>query len=109
MKNISIAGFKTLRIDANTTNVSVDFYNPEHNEGLYQMTFELLLPSSGGSYESVYTSGRVEAGKHIREIALSHPVPRGTFENCILHIQPYFISDGKPANTADITFTLYAE
>ena len=108
-KNISVAGFKTLRIDANTSNVSVDFYNPEHNAGVYLMTFELLLPSFEGSYESVYTSGTVEAGKHIRNIALSHPVPRGTYENCILHIQPYYISDGKPANTADITFTLYAE
>ena len=109
LKNISIAGFKTLRIDANTTNVSVDFYNPEYNIGIYSFTFELLLPSPEGSYESVYTSGMVEAGKHIRNITLSHPVPGGTYENCILHIQPYFISDGKPANTADITFTLYAE
>ena len=63
--NVSIAGFKTLKIPANTKDVSVDFYNP-------------------------------------------YPIPQGIYENCILRVQPYFISDHTPGNTADVTFTLTA-
>ena len=108
IKNVSIAGFKTLRIAANTTEVTVDFYNPPSNEGEFLMTFELLLPAAGG-YETVYSSGLVDAGQHIRNISLSHPVAAGTYENCILRIQPYFTSDRSPANTAEVSFTLFAE
>ena len=108
-KGVSIAGFKTLRIDANTTNVSVDFYNPSVNGGTYLISFEFLFPGQDGSYESIYSSGMVEAGYHIRNITLSRPIPRGTYEDCILRMQPYLVSDGSAANTADISFTLYAE
>ena len=109
IKNVSVAGFKTLHIAADTPNVTVDFYNPASNEGEFLMTFELLLPATDGSHESVYSSGLVEAGKHITEIVLSHPIARGTYENCILNIQPYYVSDRSPANSAEAVFTLYAE
>ncbi len=109
MKNVSIIGFKTLSINADTTSVSVDFYNPSSNEGEYLMTFEFFLASEDGSLESVYSSGLVEAGNHIRNITLSHPIPKGTYDNCILRIQPYFVSDKSPASTSEIVFTLFAE
>ena len=109
VKNVSIAGFKTLHIAADTPNVTVDFYNPLSNENEFLTTFELLLPTADGSQESVYSSGLVEAGNHITSITLSHPINRGTYENCILRVQPYFVSDRSPANTAEVVFTLYAE
>ena len=109
IKNVSIAGFKTLKFAANTTEVAVDFYNPTSNEGEFLMTFELFLPTASGDYENVYSSGLVDAGQHIRNIRLSHSVSKGTYENCILRIQPYFTSDGSPASTAEVSFTLYAE
>lgn len=108
VKDVSVAGFKTLRIPANTKDVSVDFYNPSSNEGEFLMTFELLFPMPDGTRLSLYSSGLVEAGKHIRNISLAYPVPAGTYENCVLRVQPYFISDQTPANTADVVFTLTA-
>ena len=108
-KNVSIAGFKTLKIAANTTEVTVNFYNPTANEGEFQMTFELLIPTANGEYETMYKSGLVYAGQHIRNISLVHPVEAGTHENCILRIQPYFISDGNPASMAEVSFTLFAD
>ena len=108
VRNVSIAGFKTLKIAANTTEVTVDFYNPEANEGEFLMTFELLLPTADG-YEMVYSSGLVDAGQHIRNISLSHPVAVGTYEDCILHVQPYFARSGEPTNAAEIRFTLTTE
>ena len=109
IKNVSVAGFKTLHIPADTPNVSVDFYNPESNKDEFLMTFELLLASADGSYESVYSSGLVEAGNHITSITLARPLARGTYENCVLRVQPYFVADRNPANTAEVVFTLYAE
>ena len=109
IKNVSIAGFKTLHIAADTLNVSVDFFNPESNKENFFTAFELLLPTADGSYESVYSSGLVEAGNHITSITLSHPIARGTYENCIFRVQPYFVSDRSPANMAEAVFTLYAE
>ena len=108
VKGVSIAGFKALTIPAGTTEVPVDFYNPSSNEGEFIMTFELLFPMPDGTKLSLYSSGTVDAGMHIRNISLSHPVPQGTYENCILRIQPYFVSDGSPANSADVKFTLTA-
>lgn len=108
-KNVSVAGFKSLRITANTTEVSVDFYNPEDNKGEYLMTFEMLLPTTSGEYESVYTSGLVDAGQHLRNISLSRPVPMGVYEKCMLRVQPYFAKSGDPTNVAEILFTLTAE
>ena len=109
IKNVSIAGFKTLTIAANTTEIIVNFYNPTANEGEFQITFELLLPTANGEYETMYKSGLVYAGQHIRNISLAHPVEAGTYENCILRIQPYFISDGNPASMAEVSFTLFAD
>ena len=106
--NVSIAGFKTLKIPANTKDVSVDFYNPSSNEGKFMMTFELLFPMPDGTRLSLYSSGLLEAGNHIRNISLDYPIPQGIYENCILRVQPYFISDHTPGNTADVTFTLTA-
>ncbi len=108
-KGICVAGFKTLKIAANQKDVTVDFENPIENEGRFLMTFELLLPTVGESYESVYSSGLVDAGQHIRNISLLHPITAGTYEDCILRIQPYFTSDRSPANTAEVSFTLFAE
>lgn len=108
ISNVSIAGFKTLSIPANTKDVTVDFYNPSSNEGKFMMTFELLFPMPDGTNLSLYSSGLLEAGNHIRNISLAYPVPQGTYENCILRVQPYFISDHSPANTAEVMFTLTA-
>ena len=107
--NISIPGYESLDFKAGKTKQSVDFYNPESNKDEFLMTFELLLASADGSYESVYSSGLVEAGNHITSITLVRPLTRGTYENCVLRVQPYFVADRNPANTAEVVFTLYAE
>ena len=106
--DVAIAGFKTLKIPANTKDISVDFYNPSSTEGKFMMTFELLFPMPDGTRLSLYSSGLLEAGNHIRNISLDYPIPQGIYENCILRVQPYFISDHTPGNTADVTFTLTA-
>ena len=102
-QGVAIPGWGTITIPANQTDVVVDFFNPEANEGLYYLTFELrLLDDSEQGYEVLYTSGLVEPGLHIQEIALSRGLDSGTYET-IIHVQPYRMDEARtPTNNADM-------
>jgi len=100
--NISIPGWATLTMPPNTTEITVDFFNPEANAGYYHMTFELRLvdETKPEGYEVLYTSGLVEAGKHIQKITLSRGLEPGTYQGYI-HVQPYFVDSLQPTNNAN--------
>jgi hypothetical protein len=100
---VTIPGWGSITIPADTTDISVDFYNPESNEGYYDLTFELQLPDdSEQGYEVLYTSGLVEPGLHIQHITLSHGLSEGTY-NAVIHVQPYKQDeDHTPTNNADM-------
>ena len=100
--NIAIPGWESVTIPANKTDVSVDFFNPKANKGNYHMTFELRLADG----ESLYQSGLVRAGEHIRKITLSRGLPAGTYDSYI-HIQPYTADDAlMETNNADMGLKL---
>ena len=87
--NVAIPGWGRITIPSGTTEInSVDFYNPEENEGLYYLTFELLLPD-GDKYISLYNSRNYDA---------------------LIHVQPYRINEdgsvGTPTNNANMGTTL---
>lgn len=97
-KGVSIPGWGTITMPANTKDITVDFYNPDANEGLYYLTFELSL--AGG--EVLYTSDLVEPGKHIQNITLSKGLAPGEYE-AVIHVQPYKMNEEKtPTNNADM-------
>ena len=100
--NVAIPGWGSITIPANQQTVSVDFYNPERNEGLYYLTFKLILSSTG---EVLYESNAVPPGKHIQTITLSRALPAGTYDASV-HVQPYRLSDETPTNNADMKTTL---
>lgn len=106
-KNVAIPGWGSITIPANKTNVTVDFYNPEENDGLYYLTFELrLLNNSEQGYEVLYTSGLVEPGLHIQNIELSRGIEIGTYD-AVIHVQPYRMDEEKtPTNNADMNTKL---
>ena len=107
--NVAIPGWGRITIPSGTTEInSVDFYNPEENEGLYYLTFELLLPD-GDKYISLYKSGAVPPGKHIQSIKLNQTLSLGTYD-ALIHVQPYRINEdgsvGTPTNNANMGTTL---
>lgn len=107
--NVAIPGWGRITIPSGTTEItSVDFYNPEENEGLYYLTFELLLPD-GDKYISLYKSGAVPPGKHIQKITLNQTLGLGTYD-ALIHVQPYRINEdgsvGTPTNNANMGTTL---
>lgn len=104
VQGVSIPGWKELHLEAGEKDVSVDFYNPEANEGKYYLTFELRLENEdgNGTYEVLYRSGLVEPGLHIQNISLERTLEEGTY-NATIHVQPYRMDAEKtPTNNADI-------
>ena len=100
---VSVPGWSSLDFPANTSEVAVDFFNPEENEGRYSLTFELRLPDeSEQGYEVLYTSGLVDAGLHIQQINLSRGLDAGVYD-AIIHVQPYRMDENQTAtNNADL-------
>jgi len=103
--NIVMPGWNQIQIDANTPDVYVDFYNPAANTGNYHMTFELVLADTG---ETLYKSGLIKAGDHVKKITLSHGLSPGTYKGCI-KIQPYTADDQmKATNNAEFELLIIA-
>lgn len=107
---IAVPGWNSLNIPKNQKEATVDFYNPEENEGRYQMTFELRLPDkSEQGYEVLYKSGLVDPGLHIQNITLAHGLDKGIYDATI-HVQPYRMDEQKTAtNNADMQTQLIVE
>ena len=104
--NVAIPGWGRITLPANTEYVtSVDFYNPEENEGLYYLMFELRLLTDDGGYVSLYKSDAVPPGKHIQSIKLNQTLIPGTYD-AVIHVQPYRMSDETPTNNANMKTTL---
>ena len=104
--NVAIPGWGRITIPSGTTEItSVDFYNPKENEGLYYLTFELLLPTDSDDYISLYKSYAVPPGKHIQKITLNQTLGSGNYD-ALIHVQPYRMSDETPTNNANMKTTL---
>jgi len=89
IKSVVFPGWERFIIDANTPNVTVDFYNPEENEDNFYMTYELYLKDTG---EVLYKSGLLKPGVHVRDITLTRGLAPGTYK-AVVHMQPYTADD----------------
>ena len=109
VKNITMPGWASITLAADTTEITsgVDFFNPEANEGYYDMTFELFADTeNNGSYVSIYKSGIVYAGNHVQKITLKQALSAGTYA-AYVHIQPYLKGDQSVAlNSGDVRIEL---
>ena len=111
-KNITMPGWASITIAADTTEITrgVDFFNPEANEGYYDMTFELFVDvENSGEYVSVYRSGLVYPGNHVQKITLTQPLSAGTYD-AYVHIQPYLKGDqSAPLNNGNVQVELVVQ
>ena len=106
-QGIAIPGWEKITIPANTTEVTVDFNNPEQNKDLYYLTFELrLLTNNENEYEVLYTSDFIEPGEHVGKVTLNRELTSGEYD-AMIHVQPYKMDAQKtPANNADMKVKL---
>ncbi len=107
-RGVVIPGITAVTIPANETEVQIGLCNPTENSGAYYLTFELKV-NINGNYETLYTSGLVEAGKSLGKITLSRPLDSGEY-NAVVHIQPYRADKKLSAtNNADIVLKITAK
>lgn len=91
---VAIPGWSKMTIPADSTEIAVDFFNPESNAGYYSMTFELSLVDTG---ETLFTSGLILPGKRLKNVTFSRALPAGEYD-AILTVQPYTIAEMEPTN-----------
>lgn len=107
-EGVVIVGRESMTISAGTKEADVDFYNPRENKQQYYLTFELrLCNDSGAGYETLYTSGLVEPGRHIYHITLSRELEKGEYE-AVVHVQPYRMNAERTmTNNVDMRIRLF--
>ena len=100
---IAIPGWQKIEVPAGQTEVTVNFNNPDDNDGKYYLTFELRLKDTG---ETLYSSALVPPGKTIQHITLSRPLDVGEYQ-AIMHVQPYKMDESQTkTNNADMETVL---
>ena len=105
-RNVSVLGFQSLTIPADQQEISCCLSNSVRNKDFVYLVFELELNNGDGEYETIYTSGPVSAGESVTSATLTRGIPAGCYEDCVLHIQPYYISDDTPTNDINLSFVL---
>lgn len=99
---VSIPGWKSINASSNDNTAKVNFINPNENAEKYNLSFELVLNSTG---ETLYKSNLVEPGKTISKINLSKHLKPGTYDATV-NVQPYRIEDNSKTNNAKISVKL---
>ena len=98
---ISIPGFDVMNIKADTTEQSVNLYNPEENICYFKMSIFL----NDGTL--LWESQLIEPGKGVYDITLTQTLSVGAYEDCILKYETFTMDENQsPLNGAETKFTL---
>ena len=104
-------GYSKLKIKANTKQVNtISLFNPEENEGWYDLAFTILADIDGdGEDETLYESEKIAPGYRISEFELTQPIGTGSY-NAKIIINPYYINDDEIVlNNGEISVPLIVE
>jgi hypothetical protein len=100
---IRIPGYKSITIEADTTEVSVNLQNPEKNSCYF--VIRLVLLDTG---ETLYESKMIEPGKGLYNITLSRALEAGTY-SAQLQYEPYDMTTLTRLNGAVVNLDLIVE
>ena len=85
---------------------NINLRNAAENKDWYYISYELRFPDeSEKGYEVLFRTDLIEPGNTVMDITLSRVLEIGEYD-CILHIQPYYISTLRETNNADISTKL---
>lgn len=130
--NVTLPGWISFTIRADSADVRVNFPNPKANEELYYLSFDLYaaLPEealaadtetvvlnltdkeSGETVPTVfaklYSSGLVPPGYALQDIELTQPVPAGEY-TAIVQLHPFYYENYMPTpNSGNVAIKLIA-
>ncbi len=99
---IRIPGYKSMAIEANSREVSVNLVNPEGNQCYFVISIAL-----NGTDEVIYESKLIPPGKGLYKITLTRPLAPGTYDAQIRY-EAYDLASRSRLNGAVVNFTLNA-
>lgn len=99
---IAIPGYKSITVDADTTEAQVNFQNPEGNP----CYFVISLVLADGT--ELYKSKMVEPGKGLYEITLSEALAAGEYDASVRY-ETFSLNDLAPMNGAQVEIKLIAQ
>ncbi len=99
---IRIPGYKSMAIEANSREVSVNLVNPEGNQCYFVISIAL-----NGTDEVIYESKLIPPGKGLYKITLTRPMAPGTYDAQIRY-EAYDLASQSRLNGAVVNFTLNA-
>ncbi len=99
---IAIPGYKSITIDANQTDVKVNFNNPEGNP----CYFVISLVLEDGTV--LYQSKMIEPGKGLYDITLTEALRPGEYSASVKY-ETFSLTDLSPMNGANVQIMLIAE
>lgn len=102
-KGIKIPGYPSINLPADKTDVQVVLLNPEGNPCYF--TFEIVLDDKS---QTIYTSKQVPPGSAVKNIKLSKPLSKGTY-NATIKITTNSLVDMSPMNGANVRTQLIVE
>ena len=103
LPGVVIPGWGAMVLPAGETEAETTLYNPEKNEGYYDLSFTLTLDETG---EEVFTTGKIAPGYRCSKVTLNRALEAGEYEATLL-VQPYLQSDpDAQLNRANVSLTL---
>ncbi len=101
-KGIAIPGYKSITIDADKTDVKVNFQNPKGNP----CYFEISLILQDGTV--LYSSKMIEPGKGLYNITLNQAMSPGQYD-AVIKYETYSLEGLTPMNGAEVKIVLIAK
>ncbi|MCC8356543.1 MAG: hypothetical protein LJU34_01620 [Oscillospiraceae bacterium] len=105
---ISIPGFESATIDADSETVSLYLYNPEGNECYFVISI-YLYEGQDGAEELIYQSKLVSPGQELYEITLERALEAGAYQAYVNYATYTMDGEYTPLNGANVPFTLTVE
>lgn len=100
-QGIAIPGYKSITLQADQLEQSVNLHNPDTNDCYFVMS--LILPDG----TEIWRSKMIAPGMGLYEITLEQTVPAGTYENSILKYECYKQDENlTPLNGGEVKLTL---
>jgi hypothetical protein len=101
-EGIAIPGYKSITVDADTTDVNVNFQNPEGNPCYFVIS---LILADG---TELYKSKMIEPGMGLYEITLTQALAAGEYDATVKY-ETFGLESLSPMNGAEVKIKLIAE
>ena len=89
LPGVVIPGWGAMKLPAGATEAETTLYNPQKNEGYYDLSFTLTLDETG---EEVFNTGKIAPGYRCSMVTLNRALEVGEYEATLL-VQPYLQDD----------------